>query len=105
MSENVGGFGGRNARNKRGRRLVERAFRERWPIPPEVRTAVIGQLLETAQNSNAAPRDRTAASRAMLAASRVNLQEIMVNIKAQKHEEMRRQLEVLERRSKERASG
>ena len=30
----MGGFGGRNARNKRHRRLAERALRERWAIPP-----------------------------------------------------------------------
>jgi hypothetical protein len=105
MSETVGGFGGRNARDKHRRRLVERALRERWAIPREVRASLIERLGKIVQDSEASPRDVTAAGRAILAASKINLDHISATIKARTHEEIDCRLEEVERRVHERASG
>jgi hypothetical protein len=105
MSETVGGFGGRYARNKHHRRLVARALRERWAIPSEVRATLIERLAKIVQDSEATPRDVTAAGRAILAASKINLDHISVTIKARTHEEIERRLEEVERRVHESTSG
>ena len=105
MSENVGGFGGRCARKKHRRRLVQRALRECWTIPPEVRACLIERLGNIVQDSTARPRDVTAAGRAILAASKINLDHISVTIKARTHEEIECRLEEIERRVHGRAGG
>jgi hypothetical protein len=105
MSETVGGFGGRNAWNKRRRRLVERALRERWAIPPELRASVIERLGKIVQDSEAGPREVTAAGRAILTASKINLDHISVTIKAHMHADIERRLDVVERRVNEREGG
>jgi hypothetical protein len=103
MSETVGGFGGRNARQKRRRRLVGRALQEYWAIPREVRTALIKRLCEIVEDRGVGPREATAAGRALLAASKVNLDHVSVTIKANMHEEIRGQLAAVQRRLEEHA--
>ena len=105
MSENVGGFGGRCARKKHRRRLVQRALRECWTIPPELRACLIERLGNIVQDSTARPRDVTAAGRAILAASKINLDHISVTIKAHMHADIERRLDVVERRVNEREGG
>ncbi len=105
MSETLGGLGGRNARYKRRRRLAVRALQERWVIPREVRASLMARLGKIVQDSEATPRDATAAARAILAASKINLDHVSVTIKARTHEEVESRLDEVERRVHERASG
>jgi hypothetical protein len=51
---------------------VGRAFRERWPIGNDFRTAVIRRLLHIVADKDASTRDVIAASRALLQAEKQN---------------------------------
>jgi hypothetical protein len=57
----------------RDTRLVERALRERWPIPKSSRAVVIAKLVEVMNDSASSPRERVAACRALISASKANL--------------------------------
>lgn len=58
-------------------RLIARAIKERWPITPEMRQAVVVQLAKVVVNRNGdvAPREMVAAARALIAADKINLEE------------------------------
>src|SRR3954454_24852638 len=98
MSDPEGGLGGTNGRGIRDVRLVERALRERWPIPKALRGPLIDRLARIVQDPEASPREATSAAKAILTASRLNLETITATIKAQEHEELVRRLEEIERR-------
>ena len=102
MSESQEGSGSRSARTRRGNRLTNRAIRERWLIPPALRTSLVDQLGQIVQDSNAGPRDVISAAKALLSASKVNLQSVSVTIKAQLHEELEDRMTEIERELEER---
>src|SRR5690606_25316236 len=54
-------------------RLIERAIRERWPIKPEYRTAIINRLLRIAVSPETSDREAISASKAMIAADKINI--------------------------------
>ena len=60
----------------RNTRLIERALRERWPIPKRLRGAVVATLRDVPGYSDASRRERVAACRALIGASKVNLDAI-----------------------------
>src|SRR4051812_39419563 len=93
-----GGLGGRAGRSARDTRLVERALRERWPIPKALRGPLIERLAGIVQDPDASPREATAAARAILSASKINLDGIGATIKAQEHAELVARIEALEGR-------
>jgi hypothetical protein len=68
-------------------RLVERALRERWPIPEALRGPLIDRLSKIVTDPAASPREATAAARAILSASKINLDLIGAAIKAREHED------------------
>jgi len=88
MSESQEGSGSRSARTRRGNRLTNRAIRERWPIPPGLRTSLVDQLGQIVKDPNAGPRDVISAAKALLSASKINLESVSVTIKAREHEEL-----------------
>ena len=98
MSQSQGGSGGTNAPGIRTTRLVERALRERWPIPKALRKPLIERLVEIVQDTGSTPREVTSAAKAILYASKLNLETITATIKAQEHEELVERLEELEQR-------
>jgi len=104
MSESQEGSGGRSARTRRGSRLVNRAMRKRWAIPPALRTSLVDQLGQIVRDPRAGPRDVITAAKALLAASKINLQSVSVTIKAQVHEELEDQMTDIERRLDKRKS-
>lgn len=58
----------------RDTRLLERALRERWPIPEQFRAAVVKRLLAVIAKKNAKPREIISASRALFQADSVNIE-------------------------------
>jgi hypothetical protein len=54
-------------------RLYERAWRERWPIAPEMREQVIATLAAVLASPTSSPREKAAASRALIQASKCTL--------------------------------
>src|SRR3954471_11495405 len=92
----AGGLGGPSRRGARDPRLVERALRERWPIPKALRGPLIERLAGIVQNPDASPREATSAAKAILTASRLNLEVVSKAIEADKHENVLRRLEALE---------
>jgi hypothetical protein len=93
-----GGLGGTAGRGARDTRLVERALRERWPIPKALRGPLIDRLAGIVQDPNASPREATAAARAILSASKINVDLIGATIKAHEHEDLADRLDELEKR-------
>src|SRR4051794_34036988 len=83
MSER--GLGGETGRGTRDIRLVERALRERWPIPKALRGPLIDRLAKIVQDPEASPREATSAAKAILTASRLNLETITAAIRADEH--------------------
>lgn len=58
----------------RDTRMLERAMRERWPIPERFRGAVIKRLLAIIAKEDAKPREVISASRALFQADTVNIE-------------------------------
>ncbi len=98
MSQPQGGSGGATARGIRTTRLLERALRERWPIPRKIRKPLIERLNEIVQDTASSPREVTSAAKAILSASKLNLESLTATMKIQEHEELIERLEELERR-------
>jgi hypothetical protein len=98
MSAPEGGLGGRPGRGIRDTRLVERALRERWPIPKALRRPLIERLGKIVQDPKASTREVVAAARAILAASRLNLERLGVAAKLWESEEIGALLTALELR-------
>lgn len=55
--------------------LFRRAIRERWPIDPEKRPAMVTDLMNTALNDSFSLRARLSAARAVLAADAQNMEQ------------------------------
>jgi hypothetical protein len=103
MSQPEGGLGGnlRTGRGIRDTRLVERALRERWPIPKAIRKPLIERLYEIVEDTASSPREVTSAAKTILSASKLNLESITATMKAQEHEELIERLAELERRAED----
>ena len=56
-------------------RLAERAVRERWPIPAEVRAKLPAMLAGIIDDAEASPRNKIAAARVLLTADGLNLEQ------------------------------
>jgi hypothetical protein len=76
-------------------RLYERALRQGWDIPAELRTEIIEMMRKIMGDATATRRDRTAAARVLLQANRVELDAIRVAQGAQ-YEDLVRRLRALE---------
>jgi hypothetical protein len=63
-------------------RLAERALRESWPVPAELRPELVRILAELARSAEASPRERTSSIKALLQASRLNLEAVKVAMAA-----------------------
>ena len=63
-----GGLGGTSIQTEgiRDTRLIERALRERWPIPYEKRGAIVERQVEIATNGECSPRESTSAARCLV---------------------------------------
>jgi hypothetical protein len=98
MHENQaeGGSGGATAPGIRTTRLVERALRESWPIPEDLRPLLVRRLAHIVESDNSSPREVTSAAKAILSASKINLDAVGVAISAEQHEELTERLEKLE---------
>lgn len=59
----------------RDTRLMERALRERWPIPQELRERIVLNLIAIVANKNLSPRERTSAAKALLHADQLNVEQ------------------------------
>lgn len=99
MSQPEGGSGGTTAPGIRTTRLIERAIRERWPIPKAIRRPLIERLYEIVEDTASSPREVTSAAKAILSASKLNLETITATMKAREHEELIERLAELERRA------
>jgi len=76
-------------------RLYERALRQGWHIPTELRTEIIEMMRTIMVDTTSTRRDRTAAARVLLQASRVELDAIRAAHGAQ-YEDLVRRLRALE---------
>jgi hypothetical protein len=56
----------------RDTRLIERAIRQRWPIPENMRQALIERQIEIATSVEVSPREATSAFNAVMAADKQN---------------------------------
>jgi hypothetical protein len=63
-------------------RLAERALRESWDVPAELRPELVQVLADLARSPTASPRERTSAIKALLQASRINLDAIQTAMAA-----------------------
>ena len=97
-ADDTGGLGGSTRNGVRDTRLVERALRERWPIPKALRGPLIDRLAKIVLDPEASPREATAAARAILSASKINVDLIAATIKASEHEELAARVVALEER-------
>jgi histone acetyltransferase (RNA polymerase elongator complex component) len=52
--------------------MIQKAFVQRWPIPPEYREHLVRRLIQIIANPNSKPREVTAAAKALLAAESQN---------------------------------
>jgi len=59
----------------RDTRLMERALRERWPIPQELRERIVLNLIAIVANKSLSPRERTSAAKALLHADQLNVEQ------------------------------
>lgn len=59
----------------RDTRMMERALRERWPIPQELRERIVLNLIAIVANKNLSPRERTSAAKALLHADQLNVEQ------------------------------
>jgi hypothetical protein len=91
-----GGSGGAHRRRIHDTRLIERALRERWPIPKALRKPLIARLAKIVMDDSNSPREVTSAAKAILTASKLNLESITATMKAQEHEELAERLTELE---------
>jgi hypothetical protein len=100
MSEPDGGSlgGGTPRQRMKDARLVERALRERWPIPKAIRKPLVDRLNEIIQDTQSSPREVVSAARAILAASRINLESSAVAAKLRESDEIGALLAELERK-------
>lgn len=84
----MGDLGGGSAPNLSGRRLEERAIRERWPMSDAVRIKILKRLTrivdEDAVHEVGTPghREVIAAARALLAADKLNLDQARLDLVA-----------------------
>jgi hypothetical protein len=79
--------------------LVERALRENWPIPDELRPALISRMSRILRSKKSGAREATSAAKAILSASKLNLESITAAIKAEEHEQLVGRVERLEKKS------
>lgn len=61
-------------------RMLERAVREKWPIPDAVREAIIKRQAKIAIDVNSSPREATSAARALISAASHNLEIVKMEI-------------------------
>lgn len=59
----------------RDTRLLERAVRERWPIPDKFKKAIINRQIKIAIDPTSSGREARAAARTIIAADKINLEE------------------------------
>ena len=59
----------------RDTRLLERAVRERWPIPERYKKAIINRQIKIAIDPESSGREARAAARTIIAADKINLEE------------------------------
>ncbi|MDE2473251.1 MAG: hypothetical protein KGL35_32230, partial [Bradyrhizobium sp.] len=57
-------------------RLIEKAIRERWPIPEKYRAAIINRQVQIAIDPESSRRESTAAARTIFAADKLNLEQL-----------------------------
>jgi hypothetical protein len=97
LDDPVGEFGG-GSRRMQDARLVERALKEGWPIPAEIRGLIVKRLGAIALDDHSSPREAVAAARAVLQASKINLDAVAAAIKAREHEDLVERVSELEQR-------
>lgn len=56
-------------------RMLERAARQRWPIPEKYKQAIIARQVKIATDANSKPREASAAARTIISADRLNMEE------------------------------
>ena len=59
----------------RDTRMIERAVRNRWPIPDKFREAIIKRQIRVAIDPKSTGREARAAARTIIAADKINLEE------------------------------
>jgi hypothetical protein len=89
-------LGGTSKLPIRDARLVNRAIRERWPIPASLRSTLLKRMAKLADDPNASPRELNVATKTLLEASRVNLETIAVELQARSQEQLAARLDKLE---------
>jgi hypothetical protein len=90
--------GGSRVQRMHDTRLMERAIRESWPIPDDLRPTLVRRLAYIMTSDNSSPREITSAAKALLSASKTNLDAINVAIQADTHETLKSRLDELEKR-------
>jgi hypothetical protein len=70
-----GGLGGSVFEGIRDTRMIERAFRERWPLSEETRKQLLERQVEIALSKEVSPREATSAFRSVLSADKMNMAE------------------------------
>jgi len=104
-SQNVGGSGGGSSQPKpttRDVRLLERAIRESWDLPEDIRRAMLARLGTLISDPATNTRAFLAAAKTLIAVSRINLSAVDVAIRADVHENVEPRLAEVERQLRER---
>jgi hypothetical protein len=90
--------GGSRVQRMHDTRLMERALRESWPIPDDLRPSLVRRLAYIMTSDNSSPREITSAAKALLSASKCNLDAVNVAMQADTHENITERLKELEKR-------
>ena len=70
-----GGLGGESTRGIRDTRMIEKAIRERWPIPEGKRPAIAQMLCDVAESKDASDRGKIAAAKALIEIDKLNMEQ------------------------------
>jgi hypothetical protein len=82
--------------------LLERAKRERWRIPAELRRAMAERMGQLMQDARASRQQVCAAANAILSASKINQSNIRATIAAEDFTELDRRMTAIEKQLDER---
>lgn len=73
LTESTGGSGGLFVQGRADTALIERAVAEQWPIPANLRAAIVARQVKTATSDESSNREATSAARTLTAMMAQNM--------------------------------
>jgi len=92
----LGGWGAGEDRRVQTTRLVQRALKAGWDVPPEVRAKVTARLVEIVGDKTASRREATSAADSLMRAAALDQHAIDLAMRAEAHADLKARLDALE---------